>query len=1015
MTDALGQLILGQAAPAEQLTEPPAKWSFPTPYLSNVFAQLRPKEGVRYDAPPHPLSGAQGAYAITAPAYADIQKNDPYFQGKPQNQLTPEDQDRAAYVLREKVQIPALRQFGVEPTEPNIQLSHFLGPAGAAQYLKNGYISPEAAAANGGMQNVQKIARDRLAFGAQLAQSQQQAQQPANSTRAPQTTPQPTGDALGDMILGVAPAQPAPPAQPTQAAVPPTGQEPVAETPSAVGTAAQRRFAGEPPAATPPSERTFSDYAKETGKSVASFLDNTIGAAIPSVVSMLGYPIAKIVETTALATGGKFDAADAIHSIVEPISQPFAKAFGIDANDPAYKREISNRFMTFVGENIGKGAKELSDAFYEKTGVRIPTADFEQAANIGLVALTAKGAPVVGKGVKSVAGVIEDQFATKKGEPKPIAERIEPGTVVSEGPGIRVEYTAEGKPAGRFETPEYKELAAKRDQVFAEHEALVKQAEQLPEGSAERVDALNAASDFFAEKALPVVEQLNKIRVDELSGQPAATQLADQFTAKKGAAEVPTTVETQLGQQLEAKQSPIKVPEENPPMPSAKPTVSSVRERQNVLDEVGINVHRKSALEGNPKEASSQYITAKADQGPYASGMTEQINYEKKALDSHFGRVAESAGGEVPRYGTPDQQGDLIKVGSKIKDALGEGYKAHIAEGKKLYSDAAAAHGDKPVSVDKFGDFLKADENFAYEKEKGLQSAVKTYMTRKGLMDKDGNIQPMTVADAEGVRQFINDKYNYETSGLIRTLKEKIDNQVFEQVGGETYERARAHWKKGKDTYENPKAVGDLLSDRGVNEKIASEDVMSKVSGLKQKQFAHLLDTLRADGQTAAVNQIKTSLVDEIRRAGQSGINEPFNSIKAAKTAAALGEKLKVAFADDPKGLQAIYKGLEAANIVHIPTAYPGAAVQTNLLKNKFSDFAIRRAAGGIGGGVGTLLSGGTPAGAAAGYAAGEYAGSKIVGSRINARQQKQLRKELTTAEETMPLSDILKIMPKKK
>ena len=922
-TDALGQLILGQAAPAEQSTETPAKWSFPTPYLSNVFAQLRPKEGVRYDAPPHPLSGAQGAYAITAPAYADIQKNDPYFQGKPQNQLTPEDQDRAAYVLREKVQIPALRQFGVEPTEPNIQLSHFLGPAGAAQYLKNGYISPEAAAANGGMQNVQKIARDRLAFGAQLAQSQQQTQQaaPQGSTRAPQTTPQPTGDALGDMILGVAPAQPAQPTtQPTQAAVPPTGQEPVAETPSAVSSAAQRRFVGEPPAATPPSERTFGDYAKETGKSVASLLDNTIGAIVPTAVSMLGYPIAKIVEVTASATGGKFDANDAIHNIVEPISQPFAKAFGIDANDPAYKREISNRVMTFVGENIGKGAKELSDAFYEKTGVRIPTADFEYAANVGLMAVTAKAAPKITEGVKSVAGVIEDQFAAKTPEAKPIVERVEPGTL-----------------------------------------------------------------------------------------------LQDQFTAKKGAAEVPTTVETQLGQQLEAKQSPIKVPEENPPMPSAKPTVSSVRERQNVLDEVGINVHRKSALEGNPKEASSQYITAKADQGPYASGMTEQINYEKKALDSHFGRVAESAGGEVPRYGTPEQQGDLIKVGSKIKDALGEGYKAHIAEGKKLYSDAAAAHGDKPVSVDKFGDFLKADENFAYEKEKGLQSAVKTYMTRKGLMDKDGNIQPMTVADAEGVRQFINDKYNYETSGLIRTLKEKIDNQVFEQVGGETYERARAHWKKGKDTYENPKAVGDLLSDRGVNEKIASEDVMSKVSGLKQKQFAHLLDTLRADGQTAAVNQIKTSLVDEIRRAGQSGVNEPFNSIKAAKTAAALGEKLKVAFADDPKGLQAIYKGLEAANIVHIPTAYPGAAVQTNLLKNKFSDFAIRRAAGGIGGGVGTLLSGGTPAGAAAGYAAGEYAGSKIVGSRINARQQKQLQKELTTAEKTMPLSDILKIMPKKK
>lgn len=1013
MTDPLAQLILGQEAAAET----PTKWTFPTPYLENVFAQLRPKEGVRYDAPAHPLSGAQGAYAITAPAYADIQKNDPYFQGKPQNQLSPDEQDRAAYILREKVQVPTLRQFGVEPTEPNIQLSHFLGPAGAAQYLKNGYISPEAAAANGGMQNAQKIARDRLAFGTQLANFQQQTQQaaPQGTPQTPQA-PQPTGDVLGDMILGVAPAQPAAPTQaaaPTQTTAP---SEPVAETPSAVSSAAQRRFAEPQAEPQTPKDRSFTDYAKETGKSVASFLDNTIGAAIPSVVSMLGYPIAKIVETTALATGGKFDAADAIHSIVEPISQPFAKAFGIDANDPAYKREISNRFMTFVGENIGKGAKELSDAFYDKTGVRIPTADFEQAANIGLVALTAKGAPVVGKGVKSVAGVIEDQFAAKKGEPKPITERIEPGTVVSEGPGIRVEYPAEVKPKGTvFESPEYLEILDKKNAAIDEWLKLSQEGSKIDfeKNPVEFNQALKNSNNFYDEQITPLEKKLTDLEKNWQPTEAAATQLADQFTAKKGAAETPTIVETQLGQQLEAKQSPIKVPEENPPMPTAKPTVSSTRERQNVLDEVGINVHRKSALEGNPKEASSQYITAKADQGPYASGMTEQINYEKKALDSHFGKVATESGGDVPRYGTPEQQGDLIKVGDKIKDALGEGYKAHIAEGKKLYSDAAAAHGDKPVSVDKFGEFLKADENFAYEKEKGLQSAVKTYMQRKGLMDKDGNVQPMTVADAEGVRQFINDKYNYETSGLIGKMKRQIDDQVFEQVGGETYQRARAHWAKGKEVYENPKAIGDLLSDRGVNEKIASEDVMNRVSGLKQKQFAHLVDTLRADGQKAAVDQIKTSLVDEIRRAGQSGVNEPFNSIKASKTAAALGEKLKVAFADDPKGLQAIYKGLEAANIIHIPTAYPGAAVQTNLLKNKFGEFIVRRMAGGTGAAAGSFLGG--PAGGAAGFAAGEYVGNKIVGSRMTARQQKQLQKELTTAQETTPLSDILRIMPKKK
>lgn len=925
MSDELGQLILGQAVTA------PPKESFPTPQLGNVYTQLAQKESGLNPQARNPASTAQGYYQITAPTYADIQKTDPYFANKRQDQLTPEEQNRAVLTLRDRIQIPALQQLGLQPTESNIQLAHFLGPQGAADFLKNGYISPEAAAANGGLQNTIKIARDRMAFGAQAEAQNRQLAQTNQSEIMPQ-------DALGGLILGITPPTAGQPAQPTQLASTET-TAPV-EQPSAVSSIAQKRFATEEP-----KDRTIADYAKETGKSVASFLDNTIGAVVPTAIQMVGYPLAKVVESTALATGGQFNASDAINSIVEPISQPFAKAFGIDPNDPAYKGEMTNRVMSFVGENVGKGSQELSDAFYDKTGVRIPPADFEYAANLGLMAVTAKATPKVTEGVKSVASTIEDQFVQKKTEAKPFEQRVEP---IIEQP------------------------------------------------------AATAAGQLTPEQAAKVVE------AQQAGATPQALQaMVDQFTAKKGAAEVPTTVETQLTKQLQEKQVPIKVVEENPPMPSAPPSATDVRSRQNVLQEVGIDVTRRSALEGNPKEASSQYITSKADQGPYATGMTNQINYEKKALDTHFGKIANESGGEVPRYGTPEQQGDLIKIGDKVKDALNEGYKKHIAEGKKLYEDAAKQHGDKPVSVDKFSEFLKQDENFAYEKEKGLQSAIKTYMQRKGLMDKDGNVQPMTVADAEGVRQFINDKYNFETSGLIKKMKDQIDNQVFEQVGGETYQNARKHWAKGKETYENPKAIGDLLSDRGVNQKIASEDVMNRVSGLKQSQFKHLVETLRNDGQTSALNQIKTSLVDEIRRAGQSATNEPFNSVKASKTAAALGEKLKVAFADDPKALDRIYKGLEAANILHIPTSYPGAAVQGNLLKNKFSDIAIQRTMGAAGGSTGAFFGG--PAGGAVGYAAGEFAGGKMVSARQARRQEKQLRKELVGSSERIPLKNILK------
>lgn len=780
---------------------------------------------------------------------------------------------------------------------------------------------------------------------------------------------------VAPVVEPVAPAAPAAPvvAVPVAPATVPVAE--VIEQPSAVSQAAGRRFA-EPQAApvvapvapvettapvAPPAPRTFKDYAKETGKSVASFLDNTIGGVIPAAVGLVAHPLLKVVEATALATGGKFNAAEATHAIVDSISRPFAKAVGIDPEDPAYKRESVNRLMTWVGEHVGENSQVLSDKFYEQTGVRIPPSDFEYAANLGLAAVSGKAAPVAVKGVKGAIGALEEQFAAKKGEAKPVAERIEPTTVVSEAPGIRVEYPVE-KP--KLTADQYSQLVE-------------------------------------AEKAGATPEALQT--------------MVEQFNAKKAAAEpvAPVgTVETQLGEQLTAKQSPIQVPVENPPMPTRAASAQDVAAKKDLLRSVGVETFRNSALEGNPKEASSQFITASADQGPYATGMTAQINHEKSALNNHFGKISEDAGGTNVRYGTPEEVSDKITSGAKIKSALEQGYKAHVAESKSLYKEAETAHGGKPVTVDRFSDFLKDNSNFAYENEKGLRNGINQYMSAKGLLDAEGNVKPMSIAQAEGVRQYINNKYHHETAKLGGQLKGLIDNEVFEQVGGETYQKARAHWKKGIETYDNPKAVGDLLSDRGVNQKIADEAVTTKVAGLAESQFKHLINTLRTDGQTAALNEIKTSLVDQIRRSGESGVNQPWNSIAAAKTASKISEKLKVAFADDPKGLAKIYDGIEAGNVLHIPSRYPGAAVQTNLLKNKFSDIALQRGLVGASVGLGNFLAEGG-LGATAGYAFGEYAGAKAVGAKKAARQIKQLKSELTQKEKSS-LSDMLRLTPKK-
>lgn len=342
-----------------------------------------------------------------------------------------------------------------------------------------------------------------------------------------------------------------------------------------------------------------------------------------------------------------------------------------------------------------------------------------------------------------------------------------------------------------------------------------------------------------------------------------------------------------------------------------------------------------------------------------------------------------------------------MAIGKTIKSGLEEGHQKWIKEGQNLYKEAEKVHGDKPVTIEKFDDFLNKDENFTYTEEKNLQSGIKTYMQRAGILDENGAVKPMNVKQAEELRKFINNKYNYQTAQLGGQLKGLIDNQVFEQVGGKTYQDARLHWGKGKDIYENPKATGDLLSDQGVNQKIADEAVMTKLSALDESQFSHIVKTLKDDKQTSAVNQIKTSLVDQVRRAGQSAVNEPWNSVKAAKEAAKLSQKLKVAFADDKIGLAKFYKGIEAGNISHIPNSYPGAAVQTHLLKSKFSDIALKRGISGTMGATGGLIGsafgpGGTAVGAGTMGMLGEVLGGRVAGSRQAKRQIKQLGKEVT-------------------
>ena len=166
-------------------------------------------------------------------------------------------------------------------------------------------------------------------------------------------------------------------------------QKPVAKTTPIVrttfaGTRGDTGIAGDGPIA-----QAALKYLKNLGAATASLADVTIGGIIPGVAGPVTYAAGRMFGQT------PEQAATAEKSVVEALDKPFGKTFGV-AETGAYKGELSREVMDFIGANIGKGAKYIS----EKTG--LPESDIANMMGTGLVGV----APLAGKVVKPVAGPV---------------------------------------------------------------------------------------------------------------------------------------------------------------------------------------------------------------------------------------------------------------------------------------------------------------------------------------------------------------------------------------------------------------------------------------------------------------------------------------------------------------------------------------------------------------------------------------------------------------------------------
>jgi hypothetical protein len=144
------------------------------------------------------------------------------------------------------------------------------------------------------------------------------------------------------------------------------------------------------------------------GRSAASLADVTVGNVVPGAVQYLAYPFARV--------GRSPEEAQAVtQSLVSAVDKPFGKTFGV-TQTPEYQSEAGRQIVDFIGQNVQKGAKWLS----EKTG--LPVSDVENMIGSATLAAPKVVAPVA-REVKAVtAPVIQD---IKAGVTAPFQRQIQ--------------------------------------------------------------------------------------------------------------------------------------------------------------------------------------------------------------------------------------------------------------------------------------------------------------------------------------------------------------------------------------------------------------------------------------------------------------------------------------------------------------------------------------------------------------------------------------------------------------
>lgn len=270
----------------------------------------------------------------------------------------------------------------------------------------------------------------------------------------------------------------------------------------------------------------------------------------------------------------------------------------------------------------------------------------------------------------------------------------------------------------------------------------------------------------------------------------------------------------------------------------------------------------KASVTRNPRDWTMERNLQKLSQSP-----DEEISKVGQELTTVYQGNDKALVARIEQLAKGLPAGTQEAHGMAVMNSIDDLAKASQKEVSKFYDSVRAARGDE-VASDSAKFMAALDELSDSPAADVVTNAAKRRLIRLGVMDNNGRAlgRPLTVKEAEGLRQFINQQpSSYGKPQLIRA----IDEDVVSVLGDDAFSAARSEASQRFAMLDNPATQRALNTLGELNQgKTAQNFIKSQVIDAADQDVAALVGTLSKlppEKAAQSINSLRAGVLQHLQ------------------------------------------------------------------------------------------------------------------------------------------------------